>query len=237
MIPIDAIRAHDGYGRGFKLPKLAIPGAGINVSDPTMRRVVLFTLLAASVLFAGILQAQRIGGGSRRGVARASVGSGLRGHRGIRPGNFRSRSGRNAGIDYPFGYDWYGPYDNDDQPIEYGQAAPPFDAPPFMVRQPESRRVTQAPPAASPKVIELADTENSSAAKPGLLAIFILTNGERLETRRYLLTHESLYLTIDRQQRIIPLAQLDLTATVAADHERGIDLRIPDDGNEISVSF
>ena len=67
--------------------------------------------------------------------------------------------------------------------------------------------------------------------------MFILTNGERLEAERYLLTHDNLYVTIDHQQRTIPLAMLDLNATVAADHERGIDLRIPADRNEISLSF
>ena len=67
--------------------------------------------------------------------------------------------------------------------------------------------------------------------------IFILANGERLETRRFLLTASNLSFNIGRQQRTIPLDRLDLDATVAANQERGIDLRIPADRNEISLSF
>ena len=67
--------------------------------------------------------------------------------------------------------------------------------------------------------------------------IFILANGERLETRRFLLTASNLSFSIGRQQRTIPLDRLDLDATIAANHERGIDLRIPADRNEISLSF
>ncbi len=36
---------------------------------------------------------------------------------------------------------------------------------------------------------------------------------------------------------MIGLDRLDLDATIAANHERGIDLRIPADRNEISLSF
>jgi hypothetical protein len=86
-------------------------------------------------------------------------------------------------------------------------------------------------------VIDLPGAADSAASKPLPSAMFILTNGERLEAERYLLTHDNLYVTIDHQQRTIPLAMLNLNATVAADHERGIDLRIPADRNEISLSF
>jgi hypothetical protein len=67
--------------------------------------------------------------------------------------------------------------------------------------------------------------------------IFILVNGERLETRRYVLTASNLTVSIDRQQRTVPLDLLDINATITANHERGIDLRIPTDRNEISLSF
>ena len=67
--------------------------------------------------------------------------------------------------------------------------------------------------------------------------IFILANGERLETRRFLLTATNLSFSVDRQPRTIPLDRLDLDATIAANQDRGIDLRIPADRNEISLSF
>jgi len=64
-----------------------------------------------------------------------------------------------------------------------------------------------------------------------------MSNGERLETRRFVLTASLLSVSIDRQQRTVPLDMLDINATITTNHERGIDLRIPDDRNEISLSF
>jgi hypothetical protein len=87
------------------------------------------------------------------------------------------------------------------------------------------------------KVIEIPGAANSTAAKMLPPTIFILANGERLQTRRYLLTASNLSVSIDRQQRTVALDLLDINATITANHERGIDLRIPADRNEISLSF
>jgi hypothetical protein len=94
----------------------------------------------------------------------------------------------------------------------------------------------QAPPA-SPKLIEVPEKTASTVSKALPATVFILTNGERLEARRYLLTHETLSLTIDGQQRDIPVPMLNIAATIAADRERGITLRIPADRNEISLGI
>jgi len=58
-----------------------------------------------------------------------------------------------------------------------------------------------------------------------------------LETRRFVLTANLLTVNIDRQRRTVPLDKLDINATLSSNRDRGIDLRIPDDRNEISVSF
>jgi hypothetical protein len=68
-------------------------------------------------------------------------------------------------------------------------------------------------------------------------AVFILTSGERLESERFLLTSSSLSVSINRQQRVIPTDAVDFVATVAANRERGINLHIPADLNEISLGF
>jgi hypothetical protein len=44
-------------------------------------------------------------------------------------------------------------------------------------------------------------------------------------------------LTVHRNQRTIPLQMLDLDASIAANRDRGIDLRIPSDRSEISLRF
>ena len=57
------------------------------------------------------------------------------------------------------------------------------------------------------------------------------------EARRFVLTASNLSVSIDRQQRTVPFDMLDINATISANHERGIDLRIPADRSEISLSF
>lgn len=91
-------------------------------------------------------------------------------------------------------------------------------------------------PAASPKLIEVPGAANTSTPK-AQTAVFILRDGQRLEPTRYMLTSNSLRITVDGEQRVIPISQLDVKATVAANRERGIQLRIPAAPNEISLSF
>ena len=97
----------------------------------------------------------------------------------------------------------------------------------------------QRTPAPLPKsqFIEIPSAANVPAPKMPPPAVFILASGERLEARRFLLSTSVLSFSVDRQQRTVPLSMLDLGATLNANHERGIDLRIPDDRNEISLSF
>ncbi|MGE5054660.1 MAG: hypothetical protein ACM3WP_10890 [Acidobacteriota bacterium] len=110
---------------------------------------------------------------------------------------------------------------------------------PDRARLPGVRDETDREPARPlpAQVIEIPDTSESTETKPLPATVFFLTNGERLETQRYLLTANSVSLTLGRNQRTIPLQMLDLDATIAANRERGIDLRIPNDRSEISLRF
>ena len=174
-----------------------------------------------------------VGGGSARG--RMDSGFGHRvGRNGIAPAHSRFHNDRNNnGVFYPLWDDepyWY------DEPYEDESGA--LLAPQRVTMQPgRSRPVAQDIPAASPKVIELQGMGNSAASKPLPPAMFILTDGERFEVRRYLLTHDTLYLTVDHHERTIPLAMLDINATTAANQERGVEMRIPAGRSEISLSF
>lgn len=200
------------------------------------RPCLLLTLLAASVLFAGGVQAQRGGGAARGGsVARGRAGASV-GHRNLRRGisSMRSRV-RSDGDVYPL---WYGEPFWDDEPYAYEEEDAAMPAPQGMIVQPgRLRPASRQLPPASPKVIEVQGAVDSATAKAQPLAMFVLTNGERLEVRRYLLTHDTLYLTVDHQERSIPLTMLDINATTAANHERGVDMRIPAGRSEISLSF
>ena len=208
-----------------------------------MQRVVSITLLLAALLLAANMQAQR-GGGMRGGSGRTVAARGGVGRSGTRnglPGSSRARNfrGNNFGNNnlgsnsllYPLWDD--GPYDEEEAgpPEEYGPPLPP----PMMMAQGSNMRPRRVP--AGPKITELPVTASSAASAPLPPAMFILTNGERIESQQYLVTYDQVQLTVDRQPRTIPLSMLDLNATLAADRQRGIDLRIPAGKNEISLGF
>ena len=195
-----------------------------------MQRAALFTLLAALVL-GGSLQAQRAVATFHGNGARSAGRTGFVGRRGV-PNRFLighshfHHNGEGAFFD-----PYFVPYD---EPYGYEQPDTAVTNGPAPVAV-----VSPAPEPSVPKaqVIEIPVAANASAVKMLPPTIFILANGERLETRRFLLTASNLSFSIGRQQRTIPLDRLDLDATIAANQERGIDLRIPADRNEISLSF
>jgi hypothetical protein len=67
--------------------------------------------------------------------------------------------------------------------------------------------------------------------------VFVLKSGDRLEVHHYTIMAGSLRIDEQGTQRTIPLSALDLKATTAANHERGIDLKIPLNQNEVLLGF
>src|SRR5579875_1809920 len=66
--------------------------------------------------------------------------------------------------------------------------------------------------------------KNYVPAKPAPPAVFILANGDRLESNSYVLTVNSVRVKQNDEQRTIPLSAINLKATLAANQERGVDL-------------
>ena len=201
-----------------------------------MPRAALFALLVASILGGSSLQAQRLGATFHSSsVARMPSRSGFVGQRGA-PNRFistRSHFHQNT-----FGPAFF-PYD---EPFGYTQTdteAVTDGAVPLVVIPPpdEWQSRTSEVRAHKPLVIEIPGAANSTAAKMSPPTIFILANGERLEARRFVLTASNLSFSIDSQQRTLPVDMLEINATISTNHERGIDLRIPADRSEISLSF
>ena len=91
------------------------------------------------------------------------------------------------------------------------------------------------------KVIEMPGAQSTPApnvpAKPSPKTIFVLANGERLETDQYTFEAGFLHLTMGGQQRTIALNALDMKATAAANQERGIELKIPKNRSEVYLAF
>lgn len=195
-----------------------------------MSRMTLFALLVFSLL-SGPVQAQRGGAGSR-GAAGRPFGGRSFSSRSFATAGFRRNGWRNGN----FGY--FGLFDFDDygEPLQYGQTE--FDGPTNgpMPLPPMARRAPE-PPLPKGELIEVPGAENAAAAKVLPPTIFVLTNGERLESRRFVLTASVLSVRVGREQRNIPVQNLNIDATVATNRERGVDLRIPDDRSEVSLSF
>ena len=75
------------------------------------------------------------------------------------------------------------------------------------------------------------------AAKPVPKTIFVFASGEQLEAEHYVLHADFLQVTADGQEHSIPLSALDIKKTIALNHERGINLKIPTSRSEIFLAF
>jgi hypothetical protein len=93
-----------------------------------------------------------------------------------------------------------------------------------------------------PKIIDIPQTtpvprSTHVRPKPAQKTIFVLANGERLESDQYTIEAGTLHVTVGGEQRAIALNALDLQATKALNRQRGIDLKIPQSRGEVYVSF
>ena len=93
----------------------------------------------------------------------------------------------------------------------------------------------------SSKVIVVQDSKpqskNQTAAKPVPPTVFILSNGDRVESSHYILTVDSVKLDQGETQSTIPISAINMNATIAANRKRGIDLKFPRNRAEIMLGF
>jgi len=89
----------------------------------------------------------------------------------------------------------------------------------------------------SAQFIEVPRAQSVPASKPKPTAVFVLVTGERLEAPHYIIAAGTLRVGLGGQQRTIPLNALDQKATIKANHERGIELKIPASPSEILLSM
>jgi hypothetical protein len=166
-----------------------------------------------------------------------SLPNGLSPQRGLQNGFFPNhlhRHGRHNGVLFPYFFPEYDPFWYEQPEIEETFES----APSAMNEQRDGRQLgNQEKPVPKSQLIDIPATSGSTAAKTLPSTVFILNSGERLESREFLLTASDLSIKVNHHRLTIPLQMLNLDATRVANRERGIDLRIPIDRTEISLSF
>jgi len=198
------------------------------------------------ILSAALLQAQRAGGGFGGSGAQISVGRmpgghgiGANGSNGFLPQRsvlgLRTHRERGFGA---FWLPWYYPGWDDD----YLWNLPSYQQPvnttsPQVIVLENKDPGPPAQPVEPPKLVELAPSREASSTKPQPPTLFLLKNGERLESRTYLLTAQSLQIDVGSERRTIPVSSLDLDATIAANHQRGTEVIVPRDSTTVFLSF
>jgi len=152
-------------------------------------------------------------------------------------GNFGFRHFRNFGWyggawipwDYPgWGYPWQ-------SRGGYTGSAQNSVAAPIIIER--SAPAVPALPPEPPKIVEAPASTETAPSQPALPALFVLANGERLEARRYMLTAEAVDIEVGGKHRRVPMSELSVEQTIAANRERGIEIRILHDTSEVFLGF
>jgi thiol-disulfide isomerase/thioredoxin len=100
-----------------------------------------------------------------------------------------------------------------------------------------SDRVRTLRASGGPMIIDVPSGLSTAPLKPRAKTVFVLANGERVESDEYTIDSNGIVVTTDGKKRTIALTELNTIATKAANKERGIDLMIPANRGEIVLSF
>lgn len=92
------------------------------------------------------------------------------------------------------------------------------------------------------KIIDVPDAgakrEANAAPAAQVPAVFVLKSGQRIEAQRFTIAQGFVRLPqAGTGERRIPVADLDIAATLSANKARGIDLKIPTASNQVTLRF
>ncbi|MBA3913107.1 MAG: hypothetical protein H0X25_04460 [Acidobacteriales bacterium] len=116
------------------------------------------------------------------------------------------------------------PYDNEEQ------GAPPTDEQYVPSANVYDRRGPAAPPPVAASTLAPATTETAEpepvSSQPQTLLVF--KDGHQMKVENYAIVGDTLFDLTEGHRRKIPLADLDLTATVQQNDDHGIQFTVPD---------
>jgi hypothetical protein len=203
---------------------------------------------------ATLLQAQRASAGAGFGGHPSGGGGGMAAHGNhgvVRGGNGHRGRNRGNGFALPWylgygGYGYGGYWDDSWANGDYGPDGPPNEASyqqqsngmsPSVILMQSPQNMTPSAPAPSPKLVEVPQDGPATPAKEQPPALFVLQNGQHIESDRYVLSDKAVTVEVGRQQRTIPLSDLDLNETMAANRQRGVEIAFPRDSTSLFMSF
>lgn len=100
----------------------------------------------------------------------------------------------------------------------------------------EEVKKEEAPPP-GPKLIEIPQDDATYTPRPKTVAVFVFTNGNRIESDDYLITKDALFINKDGQKTRYPINTVDRAATKAANQSRGVDIVFPKSKSEFNLDF
>ena len=101
----------------------------------------------------------------------------------------------------------------------------------------EAKKEEAPPVVESPKLIEVPQGETTSTARPKIVAVFIFTNGNRIESDDYLITKDAVFINKNGQKTRYPMNTVDREATKSANQARGVDIVFPKSKSEFNLDF
>lgn len=106
-----------------------------------------------------------------------------------------------------------------------------------------------SPAPVKPKVIEIPGNathspkrnttriERARTAKPNPKTTFVLANGERFASDQYTIADGVLHANVNGEPRTVPISTLDMKTTLAVNHARGVELKVPKNSSEVFLAF
>ncbi len=89
----------------------------------------------------------------------------------------------------------------------------------------------------SPKLIEVPQDDTTYTPRPKVVAVFVFTNGNRIESDDYLITKDALFINKNGRKTRYPINTIDRAATKAANASRGVDIVFPKSRSEFNLDF